>query len=165
MLQCLRSYVINLVNQNDREKRKYLDIYIQFDFASLKKGDIEVPHCVQYYKTLGKDAIRFSRFKRHLTTAHSALSDKSKAFFAMNSHSQKKADLDTSRTFQQRSSNVVEASYEIAMLIAKNKKSHDIGESLMKPSMLVAAELVLCKDKANMLSQIALSNDTESTNR
>ena len=46
------------------------------------------------------------------------------------------------------------------MLIAKNKKSHGIGEFLVKPSMLVAAELVLGKDKANMLSQIALSNVT-----
>ena len=46
------------------------------------------------------------------------------------------------------------------MLIAKNKKSHNIGESLVKPSIIVAAELVLGKDKANMLCQIALSNDT-----
>ena len=38
--------------------------------------------------------------------------------------------------------------------------SHNIGESLVKPSIIVAAELVLGKDKANMLSQIALSNDT-----
>ena len=65
-----------------------------------------------------------------------------------------------SGTFQQRSSNVVEASYEIAILIAKNKKSHNIGEPLVKPSILVAAELVLSKGKANMLSQTALSKDT-----
>ena len=56
-----------------------------------------------------------------------------------------------------RFSNVVKASYDIAMLIAK---SHNIGESLVKPNIIVAAELVLGKDKANMLSQIALSNDT-----
>ena len=30
----------------------------------------------------------------------------------------------------------------------------------MKPSMIVAAQLVLGKDKANMLSQIVLSDDT-----
>ena len=46
------------------------------------------------------------------------------------------------------------------MLIAKNKKSHNIRESLVKPGIIVAAELVMGKDKANMLSQIALSNDT-----
>ena len=63
-------------------------------------------------------------------------------------------------TFQQRSSNVVETSYEIFMLMAKNKKSHGIGESLVKLSMLVAAELILGKDKANMLSQISLFDNT-----
>ena len=124
------------------------------------KGDTKVPQCVICYKTLSNDAVRPSRLKRHLTTARSALADKPKAFFVMKSHSLKKAKLDMSGTFQQRSSNVVEASYEIAMLIAKNKKSHNIGESLVKPSIIVAAELVLDKDKANMLSQIALSNDT-----
>ena len=142
------------------KKRKYLDDYIEFSFVSLLKGDTEVPQCVICYKTVSNDAIRPSRLKRHLTIAHSAFTNKPKAFFVMKSHSLKKAKLDMSGTFQQRSSNVVEASYEIAMLIAKNKKSHNIGESLVEPSILVAAELVLGKDKANMLSQIALSNDT-----
>ena len=101
-----------------------------------------------------------SHLKHHFTTAHSALANKPKEFFVMKSHSLKKAKFDMSGTFQQRSLNVVEASNEIAMLIAKNKKSHNIGESLVKPSIIVAAELLLGKDKANMLSQIALSNDT-----
>ena len=142
------------------KKRKYLEDYIEFGLVSLLKGDTEVPQCVICHKTLSNDAMRPSRLKRHLATAHSVLADKPKAFFVMKSHSLKKAKLDMSGTFQQRSSNVVEASYEIAMLIAKNKKSHNIGESLVKPSIIVAAELVLGKDKANMLSQIALSNDT-----
>ena len=46
------------------------------------------------------------------------------------------------------------------MLMAKNKKSHSIGESLVTLSMLVAPQLVLGKDKANILSQISLFNDT-----
>ena len=46
------------------------------------------------------------------------------------------------------------------MLIAKNNKSHNMRESLVKPSTIVAAELVLGKDKTNMLFQIAFSNDT-----
>ena len=89
------------------------------------------------YKTLSNDAMRPYHLKRHLTTAHPALADKPKAFFVMKSHSLKKAKLDMSGTFQQRSSNVVEASYEIAMLIAKNKKSHNIGKSFVKPSILI----------------------------
>ena len=142
------------------KKRKNLDDYIEFDFVSLLKGDTEVTQCVIRYKTLNNDAMHPSRLKQHLTTAHSTLANKPKAFFVIKSHFLKKAKLDISGTFQQRSSNVVEASYEITMLIAKNKKSHNIRKSLVKPSILIAAELVLGKDKANMLSQIALSDDT-----
>ena len=124
------------------------------------KGDTEVLQCVICYQTLSNDAMSPSHLKHHFTTAHSASANKPKEFFVMKSHSLKKAKFDMGGTFQQRSSNVVEASNEIAMLIAKTKKSHNIGESLVKPSIIVAAELLLGKDKANMLSQIALSNDT-----
>ena len=40
------------------------------------------------------------------------------------------------------------------------KESHNYGKALVKPSIIVAAELVLGKDKGNMISQIiALSCD------
>ncbi|XP_068235530.1 protein FAM200C-like [Palaemon carinicauda] len=68
--------------------------------------------------------------------------------------------MDDSGVFRQQSSKVVEASYEISMLIAKSKKSHNIGETLIKPNILCAAQLILGKDSANKLSQISLSNDT-----
>ena len=142
------------------KKRKYLDDYIKFGLVSLLKRDTEIPQRVICYKTLSYDAMRPSCLKQHLTTAHSALADKPKAFFVMKSHSLKKTKLDMTGTLQQRFSNVDEASYKMAMLIAKNKKSYNIGKSFVKPSILVAAELVLGKDKANMRVKIALSNDT-----
>ncbi|XP_029650329.1 protein ZBED8-like [Octopus sinensis] len=46
------------------------------------------------------------------------------------------------------------------MLIAKSLKSHNIRESLIKPNLLPATELILGKDSANKLSQISLSDDT-----
>ena len=81
------------------KKRKYLDDYIEFGFVSLLKGDTEVPQCVICYKTLSNDVMRPSCLKRHLTTAHSALANKPKAFFVRKSHSLKKAKLDMSGTF------------------------------------------------------------------
>ena len=51
------------------------------------------------------------------------------------------------------------------MIENHSKENHNIGESLIKISMLVAAELVLGKDKANMLSQTSLSNDIVKGNR
>ena len=73
------------------KKRTYLDDYIEFGFVSLLKGDTEVPQYVICYKTFSNDARRPSRLQRHLTTAHSALSDKPKAFFVMKSHSSKES--------------------------------------------------------------------------
>ena len=46
--------------------------------------------------------------------------------------------MDTSGKLKQRFSNV-EASYEIAVLIARNNKSHNMGESCVKPRITVAA--------------------------
>ena len=43
-------------------------------------------------------------------------------------------------TFHQRSFNVVEAFYAIAVFIAKNKKTHNIRESLVKPHIIIAAD-------------------------
>ena len=142
------------------KKRKYIDDYIRFGFVSLQKGNIEVPQCVICYKTLSNDGMRPSRLERHLQTAHPGLVDKPKAFFETKKHTLKQVKLDDSGSFRQQSSKVVEASYEISMLIAKSKKSHNIGETLIKPSILCAAQLILGKDSANKLSQISLSNDT-----
>ena len=88
----------------------------KFGFVSLQ----EVPQQVICYKTLSNDANCPSHLKLLLTTAYSALADKPKEFFAIKSHFLKKAKL--SGTFHQRSSNVVEASYKISMLIVINKR-------------------------------------------
>uniref|UniRef100_UPI00358FE70F protein FAM200C-like n=1 Tax=Myxine glutinosa TaxID=7769 RepID=UPI00358FE70F len=142
------------------KKRKYQDEYIKFGFVALQKGDAEVPQCVICYKTLSNDAMRPTRLERHLRTTHPELADKSQAFFVAKREALKRAKLDSSGTFRQQTSKIVEASYEIALLVAKNKKSHTIGETLIKPSLLRAAELILGKDSANKLSAISLSNDT-----
>ena len=158
MLQCLRSKLINLDNENDREKN-FLAVTFIFDLISLQKGDTEVPQCVICYKTLRNDAMRLM-FEKHLITAYSDLAEKPNKNLVLKSHFLKKVKFYMCGTFQQKFSNVFEASYEIFILMAKNKKSHSIGESLVKLSMLIAAELILGRDKANMLSQISLSNDT-----
>lgn len=74
--------------------------------------------------------MRPSRLERHLSTKHSALKDKPKDFFATKSASLKRMKLDSTGTFVQISEEVLEASYESSLLIAKAKKSHTIGETL-----------------------------------
>ena len=52
-----------------------------------------------------------------------------------------------------------EASYKVAYLIAKNKKSHAIGETLVKPCALEMVEAVLGKSQRNQIVAVPLSND------
>ncbi|XP_042221384.1 protein ZBED8-like [Homarus americanus] len=141
------------------KKRKYLDNYIKYGFVPLQKGDTELSQCVICFKTLSNDGMRPTRLERHLITTHPEFANKPKAFFEARKESLKRAKIDSSGVFRQQTSNIVEASYEIALLIPKNKKSHTVGETLIRPSLLKAAELVQGKDSANKLSYISLSND------
>ncbi|XP_064100780.1 protein FAM200A-like [Macrobrachium nipponense] len=59
----------------------------------------------------------------------------------------------------QQSAAVVVASYEIALEIAKRKKAHTIGETLLKPCMLRAVNLILGEASAKKMQQVALSNN------
>ena len=54
----------------------------------------------------------------------------------------------------------VHASYAIALHVAKTKKPHNIGETLLKPCTLESVKLVLGEKTSQTLKQISLSNDT-----
>ncbi len=55
---------------------------------------------------------------------------------------------------------VVEASYEVAVEIAKQKKPHTIGDSSIKPCALKMVKRVLGDASERKIQQISLSNDT-----
>lgn len=142
------------------KKRKYNDDYIKYGFVAMRKSDIDHPQCVICYEVLSNDAMRPSRLERHLSTKHTALKDKPKEFFVSKCSSLKRMRLDNTGTFAQSSEKVLQASYEISLMIAKAKKSHTIGESLVKPCMLKAADTVLGQESKQKLSQIPLSDNT-----
>ncbi|GBP66313.1 Protein ZBED8 [Eumeta japonica] len=104
--------------------------------------------------------MRPSRLERHLSTKHSALKDKPKEFFASKSASLKRMKLDSTGSFAQSSEKVLEASYELSLLIAKAKKSQTIGETLVKPCLLKAADIVLGPESKQKFSQITLSDNS-----
>ena len=71
-----------------------------------------------------------------------------------------KQKLDATGAFQQQTSSVVEASYEVALEIAKQKKPHTFGETLIKPCTLKMVKRVLGDASERKIQQISLSNDT-----
>ena len=54
----------------------------------------------------------------------------------------------------------VNESYAIALHVAKTKKPHNIGETLLKPCILESVKLVLGEKAFQTMKQISLSNDT-----
>ena len=61
------------------------------------------------------------------------------------------------------SAELIEASFEIAQMIAQAKKPHNIGETLIKPCMLKASSLVLGESNSKKLAKISLSESTIKT--
>ena len=54
----------------------------------------------------------------------------------------------------------VHASFAIALHVAKAKKAHTIGETLLKPCILESVKLMLGEKASQTMKQISLSNDT-----
>ncbi|VVC24189.1 Hypothetical protein CINCED_3A016146 [Cinara cedri] len=118
-------------------KRKYNDEYIKFGFTDITVNKEVRPQCVIFTTVLSNDALKPAKLERHLKTVHPNFSDRSREFFE-----------------------VLHTSYEISLLIAKSKKPHTIGETLIKPCLLKATEEILGKETAKQIQDIPLSNNT-----
>ena len=107
-------------------KRGWNDDDIQYGFDA-PKGQ-----CVICYKVLRNDLLRPSKFSNHLLKIHPEYKDKGIAFFERKRDTQKRTKLNSSGTYYKENISLVEASYKVALTIAKQKKSHTIAETLVK---------------------------------
>ncbi len=98
--------------------------------------------------------------KHHLQTIHLYYAEKDPDFFRRHKSSLGKQKLDATGAFQQQTSSVAEASYEVALEIAKQKKPHTIGETLIKLCTLKMVKRVLGDENERKIQKIHLSNDT-----
>ena len=143
------------------KKRKYNEEYLQYGFTEAAENGQVVPQCVICFEKLRNDALRPNRLKRHLQTKHPLHQTKPLNFFQSKKDSFKKMKIICAENFGQSSSaEVVEASYEIAQMIAQAKKPHNIGESLIKPCTLKASSLVLGESNSKKLAKISPSDST-----
>uniref|UniRef100_K7FBQ8 DUF4371 domain-containing protein n=1 Tax=Pelodiscus sinensis TaxID=13735 RepID=K7FBQ8_PELSI len=135
------------------KKRQYDEDYMKYGFTVMEKNGFNHPQCTVCHTVLSNDALRPSRLEQHLMKNHSALTDKPREFFAAKLQNLKCLKLDITGSFHQVSAKVVEASYELSLLIVKAKKAHIIGETLVKLCLLKAADILLgVKSKKTSLS-------------
>ena len=72
----------------------------------------------------------------------------------------KRQRLDAEGYFQQHSQSLVEASYVVSFMIAKECKSYIIGETLIKPCATEMARIVLGPESEIKTTKISFSNNT-----
>ena len=68
--------------------------------------------------------------------------------------------LDNTGSFALSDKKLTEASFEVSLLIAKQKKARNIGETLVKPSALAMVRIVLNEESERKMQAIPLSNNT-----
>jgi hypothetical protein len=142
------------------KKRTYNESFLNFGFSSIVNNGVQLPQCVICKKTLANESLKPFKLKEHLAKVHPELASKDLAYFKIKEHQLKRSRLDHGTGVLFQHSKIVEASYKISLLIAKQKKPHTIGETLVKPCMVEAARLVLDQNCVNKLNQISLSDNT-----
>ena len=120
----------------------------------------ERPQCVFCNNALSNDFIRLAKLKQHLHNVHLHSKDKDKIYIERQSRALKKMRLDALGEFFTREYKIVEASYVVTLEIAKQKKPHTIGETLINPFVLQMADTMLEKDAERKLVSVSLSNCT-----
>ena len=142
------------------KKRRYNDSYIEYGFTCIINNGEEGPQCVICNKVLSNDSLKQKKLKQHLHNVHQQHKDKSRGFFERHSTILKKMRLDSSGTYHKTIENIIEASYHVALEIAKQKKLHTIGENLIQPCSLKIVELMLGKEEKKKIAAVSLSNST-----
>src|SRR6218665_181945 len=113
------------------KKTKYSDEFLKYGFTSIVVAGIEKLQCVICNDVLSAESMKPNKFKRHFDTKHQNFSDKHVQYFKNKADGVKKSRLDAgSSLYQQQNVAAVEASYLVALRIAKAKKPHTIAEDL-----------------------------------
>ena len=142
------------------KKRKYDHSYIEYGFTSIVINGEERPQCVICSKALTNDSMKPTKMKQHLKNVHPQHKDKNKNFFERHENGVKKMRLVSTEDFKEKNQKVTEASYFVALEIAKQKKPHTIGENLIKPCSLKMVEIVLGNEMKKRIAAVPLSNST-----
>lgn len=148
-----------LLQPDPTKRRKYCKSFIQYGFTCLVKNGIDHPQCVLCTEVLAHESLKPTKMDRHLKTKHPLHADKSVEFFV-----RKEGELNGQRSVVNEQTTVSVraqlASYEVAYLIAKSKKPHTIGETLIRPAAFAMTRAMHSEKIASALNAIPLSNDT-----
>jgi len=143
------------------KKRKYNDDYVKLGFTCTTGRDgVEKPQCFLCAKTFCNDYMKPTRMKSHLQTDHPLhVNDSADQFRQKKARFHTAGKLTTGHGFVPTQKPALEASYRVAYRIAKVKKPHTIGETLIKPCALDMVQLMCGEQHRKALQTIPLSDN------
>ena len=126
---------------NPPYKRTYSEKFIEIGFKGILTNDEPRPQCVVCTEILANESLKSGKLKRHLTAKHSKFIDKAMSFFRRleKEFSSQKQTMTKHLTILEKAQ---KASYEVAYLIAKDKKPYSIGETLIKPAAIAISQII-----------------------
>lgn len=146
------------------KKRKWNDDYVQFGFTCTKQDGTDKPQCMLCNIVMCNANLKPANLCKHIESQHGA----THGHTSIDQFKIKRIRFDGKATLPARGfvpidKPLLEASYRVAYRIAKNKKTHTIGEDLIKPCAMEMAKIVLGKEAERKLSLIPCSNDVVSS--
>ena len=119
-----------------------------------------MPQCVVCMRTLSNASMKPILLQCHFQTHHPDKKDCDPNYFKRLGENAKKQQLDKTGKQYQQSVGIVTASYEIALLVAKNKKPHTIAEELIMPAVNVLVKHVIGDEAVSKLNSVFVSINT-----
>ncbi|KFM62921.1 SCAN domain-containing protein 3, partial [Stegodyphus mimosarum] len=140
-------------------KRKYDEDYIKYEFSWCGDETSPRPQCIICGDQLSNESMVPSKLKRHLYSNHPSCANKDKQYFkrCLEQNKKQKKFMKSAVTVSEKA---LEASYHVSKLIARQKKPHTLGESLIKPACMEIVRLMLGPNEAEEVNKIPLSADT-----
>ncbi len=136
------------------------DSYLAIGFTRTGEEDCPLPLYIVYEKKLVNRAMAPAKLKRHFTTHHSHLTNKTVDYFRRHLDSQQKQRIFFFLKKVTISDKAQEASYLVTELVAKKEKSHIIAESLIMPAYKIILRTMLGEEAESELNKVPVSDNT-----